>query len=160
MAGVVFQVLVLLYMVATASHPFLASGSRTVLLRVVPVDPRDLFRGDYVTLSYEISRIPVLGATNETSSQTVYLGLAPDSDGRHYHGVSASFTPPVLNPEIPLYIRGTLSGPGRIIFGIESFFVPEGQGKPYEDAARSQNLSAEVVVASNGRAALKRLVIE
>ena len=28
----------------------------TILLRVVPVDPRDLFRGDYVILSYEISR--------------------------------------------------------------------------------------------------------
>ncbi len=30
-----------------------------VLLKVEPVDPRDLLRGDYVSLGYEISRIPV-----------------------------------------------------------------------------------------------------
>ena len=29
-----------------------------VLLRVAPVDPRDLFRGQYVALSYDISRLP------------------------------------------------------------------------------------------------------
>ena len=27
----------------------------TVLLETVPVDPRDIFRGDYVTLNYAIS---------------------------------------------------------------------------------------------------------
>jgi uncharacterized membrane-anchored protein len=159
-AGAAFQVLVLLYMVATAARPFVGSGSRTVLLHVVPVDPRDLFRGDYVTLSYDISRIPVAEASTDTSGQTVYVGLAPDADGRHYHGVTASLSPPAQTPAIPLYIRGTLSGPGRIIFGIESYYVPEGQGKPYEDAARNQTLSAEVVIGSNGQAALKRLVIE
>lgn len=35
----------------------LLTGQR-IWLRTVPVDPRDMFRGDYVTLSYQVSRIP------------------------------------------------------------------------------------------------------
>lgn len=159
-AGVLFQILVLLWMVLSAARPLVASGSRTVLLRVVPVDPRDLFRGDYVTLSYDVSRMPVAGALSGASGQTVYVTLAPEDDGLHYRGVSASVAPPTPGQGAVLYLRGTLSEPGRITFGIESYFVPEGQGKPYEDAARSHRLSAEVVVASDGQAALKGLVIE
>jgi len=159
-AGVIFQVLVLLSMVVSAARPFVAPGSRTVLLRVVPVDPRDLFRGDYVILSYDISRMPVAGALPGTSGQTVFVTLAPEADGRHYHGVSASLDRPTPAQGTPLYIQGALSGPGQIRFGIESYFVPEGQGKPYEDAARNRKLSAEVVVATDGQAALKGLVIE
>jgi uncharacterized membrane-anchored protein len=34
----------------------LASG-KEVLLSTVPIDPRDLFKGDYVTLSYDINAI-------------------------------------------------------------------------------------------------------
>jgi uncharacterized membrane-anchored protein len=159
-AGVVFQVLVLLSMVVSAAGPLVARGSRTVLLRVVPVDPRDLFRGDYVILAYDVSRMPVAGALPGTSGQTVYVTLAPEADGRHYRGVSASVEPPTPAPGALPYLRGTLSGPGRITFGIESYFVPEGQGQPYEDAARSRKLSAQVAVAPDGQAALKGLVIE
>ena len=37
----------------------LASG-RTILLETVPVDPRDLLRGDYVLLRYKISDVPLM----------------------------------------------------------------------------------------------------
>ncbi len=37
---------------------------REITLKVEPVDPRDLLRGDYVSLCYEISRIPVSQITN------------------------------------------------------------------------------------------------
>ena len=41
-----------------------------VTLQTRPVDPRDLLRGDYVTLSYEISRVPpgttIPGGTSES----------------------------------------------------------------------------------------------
>jgi uncharacterized membrane-anchored protein len=67
-AAAAFQVLFLVGMIAERAAP-LRSG-RTVLLRVVPVDPRDLLRGDYVTLSYEISRVPpgttIPGGTSES----------------------------------------------------------------------------------------------
>src|SRR4051794_471907 len=36
----------------------LATGT-LISLETVPVDPRDMLRGDYVTLSYKISNVPV-----------------------------------------------------------------------------------------------------
>ena len=40
-----------------------------ILLKIEPVDPRDLFRGDYVALRYEISRINL----NETPHDTDFF---------------------------------------------------------------------------------------
>src|SRR3954468_14416646 len=59
LATAAFQLLVLCGMIAIKAIPYQTGD--TVLLRVVPVDPRDLLRGDYVILGYEISRVPVMG---------------------------------------------------------------------------------------------------
>ena len=56
---VVAQLVILLSMIAIRAVPLMTG--QTVLVRVQPVDPRDLFRGDYVTLSYEFSRTPAEG---------------------------------------------------------------------------------------------------
>ena len=40
-----------------------------VYLRTAPVDPRDVFRGDYVQLSYDINRIPQDLADAECASR-------------------------------------------------------------------------------------------
>jgi uncharacterized membrane-anchored protein len=158
MGAVVFQLAVLLWMVVWHSRPLVASGSQTVLLRVVPVDPRDLFRGDYVTLSYEFSRTRPPGLPwNDRSGRTVYVALAPDRDGRHYHAAGSSLDPPP--PGSGPFLRGTATEAG-LAFGIESYFVQEGKGKAYEDAVRRGKLWAEVAVAPDGRAALRGLVIE
>jgi uncharacterized membrane-anchored protein len=151
-AAVVLQVAVLLAMTAMGSWPHASPGSRTVLLKVVPVDPRDLFRGDYVTLGYDLSRVP---STFEPG-RTIYVTLAPDPDNVHWHGEGVSGEPPAGAP----YLRGTVIRKGFAEFGIEKFFVPEGQGRPYEDAVRAHKLWAEVAVAPDGRAGLNRLVIE
>jgi uncharacterized membrane-anchored protein len=160
--AVVLQLAVLGGMVAVRSLP-LISG-RTILLRVVPVDPRDLFRGEYVILSYEISsipprgiegeRAPQFGAGNDWTGRTVYVTLVPD--GRHWRADRYSFTPPASGP----FIRGTVAGWGRLQFGIESYYVQEGRGREYEQAILSRRLSAEVVLAGDGTATLKGLRVE
>jgi uncharacterized membrane protein len=81
--GMAFQLTVLIGMIAGRTA-MLQSGE-TVLLRVTPVDPRDLFRGDYVTLGYDFSRapsegIPGLGTLDDSKpeewqGQTVFVEL-------------------------------------------------------------------------------------
>ncbi len=56
LVAVCFQLVVLVGMILGKTVPYYFHG-KTVLLQVVPVDPRDLFRGDYVTLGYDISRV-------------------------------------------------------------------------------------------------------
>ena len=37
------------------------SQGREIVIRTVPIDPRDLFRGDYVILRYGVSRVSLAG---------------------------------------------------------------------------------------------------
>ena len=129
------------------------AGAQTALLKVEPVDPRDLLRGDYVTLGYAISRTP---PGNYQAGQAVYVTLVPESNGRHYHAGEFLHGPPASG----LFIRGTAQGNGRAAYGIESYYVQEGTGHDYEHAVRSRRLWAEVALARDGNAALRGLVIE
>ena len=45
-------------------------------------------------------------------------------------------------------------------YGIESYFVPEGQGKRLEDLAREKKLAALIAVDARGNAAIKGLIID
>ena len=89
-AGVILQFAVLLTMMISPLTTQLSGEA--VLLRVVPVDPRDLFRGDYVTLGYDLSR-PTADGSQPTSAtwdrlqqlqgKTLYVRLEPEEDGKH-----------------------------------------------------------------------------
>jgi len=155
-----FQFVVLLAAIGLAVWPRLTGD--TILLRVVPVDPRDLFRGDYVVLSYEFSR---LGRSNLPGpkmdgqfqqGQQVFITLVPESDGRHYRASGWSLT----RPSGEKYIAGHYTDFGRIDCGIEQYFVQEGKGHDYENAIRSHGLSAEVALTPDGTARLLGLRIE
>ena len=158
LGAVLLQVGILVAMITGNTVPYI--GGQTVLLRVVPVDPRDLMRGDYVTLSYDISRMSPAAMGGETtgnaSNRKVYVSLEPEADGRHFKGSVASFTRPATRP----YIQGTAAGWGRINFGIESYYVQEGQGHDYEKAVRERRLCAEVVLGHDGMPTLRGLVVE
>ena len=160
-AGVCLQVLVLAGMIALQSMPLLFG--KTVLLRVVPVDPRDFFRGDYVILSYEFNSMPAgkidglsVIKTGEWKGRKVYVTLEKEPDGKHWRAERVSIHPPVSGT----YIRGHIADYGQLVFGIEAYYVQEGKGKQYEEAIRRKKLSAEIAVTSSGRAALRALRIE
>jgi uncharacterized membrane-anchored protein len=151
LAAALLQILILVAMILGKTVPYL--GAHRVLLKVVPVDPRDMFRGDYVTLGYDISRVS--GARREPG-QTVYVTLVPEPDGRHYRAGQFTDSPPSSG----VFLRGTVSEFGRVSYGIESYYLQEGIGHDYENAVRSSRLWADVALDGNGNARLKGLIIE
>jgi uncharacterized membrane-anchored protein len=52
---IILQIVLLFAMIGTKIYT-LKTGTK-ILLEVLPVDPRDLFRGEYVRLQYKISTI-------------------------------------------------------------------------------------------------------
>jgi uncharacterized membrane-anchored protein len=161
--AIILQLFVLVGMIAMRLAPILTGD--VILLRVVPVDPRDIFRGDYVTLAYECSRIPAQGIAglrnyqsydfSEVQGQTVYVTLAPESDGIHWRPEQYS----TQRPKQGIYLRGQIRG-RQIQYGIESFYVQEGEGHYYENAVRNRNLSAKISVTAGGKAVLRDLLTE
>lgn len=110
-----------------------------VILETAPVDPRDLFRGDYATLNYEISDLTVAGTYQD--GQRIWVLL--EQEGAYHDAVSVHTGVPDVGPGQSC-IRGriawadTRSDEGHtrihIEYGIESFFIPEGAGDPPRDA--------------------------
>jgi uncharacterized membrane-anchored protein len=167
-AAVIFQGMVLSSMIVIHSAPLLF-GQR-IWLHVEPVDPRDLFRGDYVILSYDFSRMPpagIAGVPNPPAwrstyrdeyawleDRAVYVSLEPEADGEHYRAGKFS----VDRPASGLYLKGKFSRSASfgnpLQFGIEAFYVEEGQGRLLEEQRNARQLSAEVAVAPWGQATL------
>jgi len=81
------------------------SEYKIISLQTQPVDPRDIFRGDYVILDYEISHLREDPSTQNQSDKTtccfyefwdesdkdVYVFLKQSGDIWHAYGVSSSY---------------------------------------------------------------------
>jgi len=133
-----------------------------VLLKTVPVDPRDLFRGDYVTLRYDISRIDKNFLRQPIEEfdygDTVYVVIETDSRGVA-HIVSVGKNQPFKSS---LFLRGEVIDVRRneidVEYGIESYFVPEGEGDKIERSI--QDIYVKIVVDRHGRAIIKSLIAD
>ena len=131
------------------------TGAGIVRLKVVPVDPRDFFRGEYVMLGYETAQVIRRDLPGERSGD-VFVTLAPSGDGPYMVPAMASQTRPESGPFLKGRFRNTMGN--RVLFGIEAFFVQEGEGKRWETAIREKKVFAEVLVSPSGKARLKGLV--
>ena len=146
---------------------------REVLLKVEPVDPRDLLRGDYVRLGYEISSIPVKMIANVpagaqwTKAGPVFVRVKKDGDG-FWRPFSATVYEPSEAPlaEGEIELRGAVEE-GRplgeidslpVEYGIERFYLPEGEGLAIERDMRVRSFGIVAAVADDGATQIKSLM--
>lgn len=79
---ILLQVLLLAGIIGYREY-WVATGDR-VLLRTVPVDPRDIFRGDYVQLSYDITNLDLDSLSVKEGfkpNEKIYVSLVKNEDG-------------------------------------------------------------------------------
>jgi uncharacterized membrane-anchored protein len=138
---------------------------KEVVLRLVPRDPRDPFKGYYSSLNYDISQLDrrlVAGNPHDFAvGDTAYVVLRTGPDG---HAVPAS-----LYSTMPVEMAGDVVARGRVswvspdrinlTYGIEEYYLPQDQ------AARLDNVSVgsvRIVAAAgaDGQLAIKRLVAD
>lgn len=145
-----------------------------VMLRSQPVDPRDLLRGDYVTLTYDISSLPagpLKGTPVKGRHGPLYVTLARQDDG--FYRASAVTAEPGNRAPGEIALRGRLSRGGdcgderrsycdtlTLEYGLERYFVPEGEGRELESARNQRRISVIAAVTPSGRAAIKRLLLD
>jgi uncharacterized membrane-anchored protein len=160
---------VLAYMVVDRVR--LLKSGREITLPIVPVDPRDLFRGEYVRLGYAVGTVPVrlLEGPAPRENEAFYVVLEKKPDGVWQSVKVTSSMPQETSPDrIVLKARAVYAWPAggsadasvRVRYGIESYFVPEGQGKKLEALAREKKLATLLAVDTRGNAAIKGLIID
>lgn len=152
---IVLQIVFLLVMVGTKIFT-LKTGTK-ILLEVVPVDPRDIFRGEYARLNYKISTINSPEMRKIKENQMVYVKLKQVE--KYWEAVSVSKEKPILN-ENEILIIGKKRWGNRIEYGIESYFVPEGKAIEIERIRAPAKVSVEVSVDRFGNAAINRIFID
>jgi uncharacterized membrane-anchored protein len=134
----------------------------TVRLAVAPVDPRDPIRGDYVTLSYDISRLdPDELPGDRYPSGTVYVELRERDDGiweavAVHEDRDREFDGTVLLKGDVQYFGGR-GNTMNIEYGIEELFIPEGSGA---DIPWDRDVAVELKVDRFGNAVLRHLLVD
>ncbi len=156
------QIAVLAWMVWDRVH--LLSTGREIVLEVVPVDPRDLFRGDYVILNYDISRVPISLRSLHRKGSVIYATLQKAKDGKWKLYAAGPERPESVSSD-QVVLKGRVryaSGPRftSVRYGIESFFVPEGTGRELEKLIGKKKLAALIAVDESGNAAIKGLIVD
>jgi uncharacterized membrane-anchored protein len=153
-------------------------NGQEIRLEIVPVDPRDLFRGDYVVLDYRISSVdlPKDATSAFIRGQKVFVTLRPNENGKARAVAVSSERPAVSGADI--VILGTVTAASvcpfnesgirdckagnravHVKYGLESYFVPQGEGKKIETTEKAR-LEIVAAVAPSGQAAIKRLLID
>lgn len=135
---------------------------KEVLLKTVPVDPRDLFRGDYVILRYDISQIdPAVykGQNNLSFKEGDVVFVVLDTT-HQFAQVQRVYKNP---PAGEFYLKGRVSevNPSLISveYGIESYFIPEGKGWVIEQERNRGQVDVLAAVDKEGRTVIKKLLI-
>lgn len=151
-----------------------------IILQVEPVDPRSLFQGDYVQLSYAFSTIDLSTFNNDINQDTIKrqddIYLVFDKQDDLSIPVLATQNKDLITDK--LYIKGeiryvtpaaltpnkfeNLPPQGPILhvdWNIEKYFVPEGKGKEIEEQIRNGVAYVEVAL-YKGKARVTNLIVK
>ncbi|MCU7940531.1 MAG: GDYXXLXY domain-containing protein [gamma proteobacterium symbiont of Bathyaustriella thionipta] len=174
-AIILIQSLLLVLMIA--SRQVILSSETVVILETQPIEPRSLFRGDYVRLNYEINELQLDELAGDKIFKTndiVYIVLQkkdlywkaqsvvlkkPDVENKHQvfiRGVIKRVTNRQWNPDLKSR-KDTTSI--RVSYGIENYFVPEGEGIKFERPEAGDKVTLEIALDGEGNAAIKSLLL-
>jgi uncharacterized membrane-anchored protein len=157
----------------------LLKTGKEIVLPIIPVDPRSLFRGDYVRIDFPVTMVPsdLFPKTGKLPGKAGPVFVTLERAGETWKPVAVSETMPAIGPK-----AGQAAGPDqtvmhgrlahswwptgraqsmiRINYGIERYYVQEGKGLDLENAARDKKLAVVVAVDAKGRSAIKGLIID
>jgi uncharacterized membrane-anchored protein len=131
----------------------LAFGAE-IRLQAEPVDPVDVFRGNYVVLRYEISSLPVLGEVRRGDTLCARL---QESDGVW----RANYADPGKPTGTVICGRARNdASPGesvRIEYGIETYYASAERAREIEESIAQGDLYVVIDLDADGSARIKRL---
>lgn len=161
LAIAVLPLLVLLY-TPLSNYVVLYFGEK-ILLETLPLDPRDILRGDYVRLEYKIQDIPNAMIPTELiddydydrTPRSFYVSLVRDREG-----IASVLGASMRRPSNGTYLKARFrsSWSSRADYNLGVYYVPEGTGRALEEAIRKQRVLADVRVL-RGRGVIKKLEV-
>jgi uncharacterized membrane-anchored protein len=142
-------------MALVLAQPMLIRSTGTVVyLETEKMDPRALFRGDYVILGYRVAQ-GILSEEQEQKAKSraapVYVTVSTERPGRL---LGVSLEKPLLEEGQACIVGRARGWDGAVDFPqVAQFFVPEDTGRALE-SARGENLLAKIAASQSCKAVL------
>ena len=122
---------------------YLLQTGKVVRLSCQPIDPRSLFSGDYVILTYQISRLKRINGKSWDElntrklkfkrSDVVYAALKQQKDSVYWTITEVAKNINDLNKKYEVILRGRITTYSKdVSYGVEHYFVPQFEGKKIE----------------------------
>jgi len=147
-----------------------------ILLETQPIDPRSLFRGDYVRLIYAISNLKLHELDGEDTFKrhdSIYVAL---QQKEKYWIPTAVFHQKPSLAQGELFLKGKVRYISdqfwnqetqeseqveniSVKYGIENYFVPEGEGLDLERRDNDQIVDIRVAVDKSGNVGIKAILV-
>jgi uncharacterized membrane-anchored protein len=128
-----------------------------IRLKAQPVDPLDVFRGNYVVLTYEISNLPVLGDVRRGERVCARL---QESDGSW----RASYADPGRPSGTAICGKARDdASPGESVgieYGIETYYASAERAREIENSIAAGQLYVVVDLDDDGSAKIERLEVD
>lgn len=170
----VLQTLVLIAMVGMKQWT-LTTGM-PILLETEPIDPRSLFRGDYVRLKYVITEIQLdqLDGDDEFDEHDVIYIVLQQGDtywepiAVHNEYPTGKNDKTIIKGEVKRVLENRWNQEKKkmepdnylqIRYGIENYFVPEGEGRELEIQTTGK-VDIRVAVDKFGNAGIKAVLVD
>lgn len=171
---VAVQTVVLLVMIGLRQWT-LATGM-PVVLETQPIDPRSLFSGDYVRLNYKVSDLKLgelAGDKEFRRGDKAYVVLQRAGD---YWTAVAVYRERVPGAEGQVVLKGRVESVAdrmwdrrlrkwsegkhmSVRYGVEEYFVPEGEGRDLERPKPGEKVEIEIAVDRYGNAGIRAVLV-
>lgn len=166
-----------LLLLMIANRQAVLSSDTIVVLETRPIDPRSLFRGDYVRLNYEINELQLDKLSGDKlfkRNNNVYVML--QKQGLFWQARAVFLEKPETQTRQQVFILGVVKSVGNrewdnrlksyketssidVSYGIENYFVPEGEGLKLERPNPGDKVTLEIALDDDGHAAIKSLLL-
>ncbi|MEM7586916.1 MAG: GDYXXLXY domain-containing protein [Acidobacteriota bacterium] len=148
----------------------LLNSETHIHLRTAPVDPRDPFRGDYVTLRYDLNAVAADALRGDLAAHRDHKGRPAYATLERYPGSQDLYRLRHLTDQPPddgLFVAGKLrrgwrrpAGGVAVSYDIEKLFVEQGKGLEIEERRGSRDglqvpMEVEIALDERGRAAIR-----
>ncbi len=127
-------------------------SAQEIIVKLAPRDPRSLLQGDYVILTYDITRA-TQKAIKGKHMKKFRVVLTPENNIYKFKEVITSTQNYALK-QGDVLMNGKVQKRYRVVFGIENYFVEEGTGRDVERSAKY----ARVKIISKGDAFITELL--
>ncbi|GAB4201091.1 MAG: GDYXXLXY domain-containing protein [Thermoflexibacter sp.] len=166
MSIIAFQILILVGMFGKAFYPLWIGEE--LMFKVLPRDPRDIFRGNYVELRYSFNNINLNELTNDLDrlgkyrfGDKLYVELALKNG--FYEPIGIWQNPPENKKFLQVITEDTYGYDTlqsiSVSAGIESYFTSAENALKIErlTVSDSMEVSVDIMVAPDGKARIKKI---